>query len=151
MLGIPLRDYFVRLDQLKTYGPQIKPETLFQRSPEVVYPILVGSRTVSSMTLAEHDDAFTVATLGSSGLVVALAATREAVAKAQNVPQRAFFIVRVPALGLVYLGHEMPDGFYLTTVNPRVANSPGVSSERAEVVLQRLVPLAQGLRDDAPS
>jgi hypothetical protein len=148
VLGVPKRDFLIRLDALKAYRPGTDPEPLLVDTKIVHYPLLVGGRPASSMDLQNVKGAWTVLATGDAQRTAlrqrAIGNSVKRFAKAEE----EHFIVRVPALNLEFTAFRDGNGvLQLASVadNPRAGLTAG-EAEPATKVLERLRPLA--LADD---
>jgi hypothetical protein len=113
-LGEPLADYFVRLDELQRYQPGSNAAALLQRSPQFLFPIHVGEATRSSLTVARVEREWKGVAFGSPGFIRSLSAVRSAKAAELAKAAHSFFLVRVPALQLNFVGHRQDQELLLT-------------------------------------
>ena len=135
-LGQQYEVFTVGLDQLRAYRPGVAAASLLNASPNVVIPILVNGQVRSSMTITRTEQGYVASEIGGAGLMQATARA------AERTP--GDFLVRVPALGLQFVGHREGDRVMLslTTPDPRLKLQPGAPMP-ADQVLQQLVPIAQ--------
>ncbi len=97
-LGQPLAVLLVRLDQLARYKPEEDPAPLLQStSPKVIYPVLVGERVRSAVTVTRKGDRWSATGFGADPLV---ALARQAEGGAGGVGEK--YLVTVPALGVAF-------------------------------------------------
>ena len=135
-LGQQYEVFTVGLDQLRQYRPGTPAASLLQSSPNVVFPILVNGQVRSSMTITRTEHGYVASEIGGGGMIQATARA------AERTP--GDFLVRVPALGLQFVGRREGERVMLTltTPDPRLKLQPGAATP-AEQVLPQLVPIAQ--------
>ena len=150
-LGVPLRVYFVRLDQLREYQPGSDPNRLLNDLNQMNYPVLSRDKVRSSVVVQQVDNRWRLSKLGQGGLAQQIAAVRKNPAGTVPDPTAQQFIVHVGALGLYFLGHREGDKLMLTPVTvPTGLNLRAGTPAPAEEVFAALLPLARSQREDAP-
>jgi hypothetical protein len=114
-LDNPLGDYMVRLDELSQYHGA-DPSSLLHSTGLVTYPVKVGEKVQSSVTLRKQDSQWKAVSFGSPLLTTALHDARDGVVKRERRASQDFFQVRVPALNLHFVGHMVDGKLMLTPV-----------------------------------
>ena len=110
-LGVPWDEYMVRLSDLKAFQAGQDPATLLVSTARRTFPILVGGRTRSSLTLGA--DAEPVG-FGSPAYVRMLDSLRSQVAQREGAAVADYFEVRVSALNTTFLGSRRNGQLFLT-------------------------------------
>jgi hypothetical protein len=106
----------IELSSLKGYQSGTNPEKLLIRMHSLIYPVLVDGEVRTSLTIAYNDKKWETHSFGYSNFARSLAAQLNEQSKKQRLPKSAFFIVRVPALNLVFLGYRRKEKLMLTLV-----------------------------------
>jgi hypothetical protein len=112
-LSTPMVEYYVRLDSLKAFGPGANPLKLLAGGDRVVYPVSADGAVRSSIEVARDRGGWRPVAYGGATLVTALARQRSHLATAGRA-EADYFIVRVPALGLIFLGTNAGGNLMLT-------------------------------------
>jgi hypothetical protein len=151
-LGEPLASYFVRLDGLRQYSSASRAKELIQRPPHFIFPVLVGGQPRSSIEVALVNGSWKAIRYGSPQVAQNVEKMRGTKIKELGLRPRVFFVVRIPALNVVLLGHEAGTSLLLTPI----VNQPAYELQLGgtlpgEVILQRLVPAAQRHDAETPS
>lgn len=115
-LDTPLGDFIVRLDELGQYRAGSDPSALLHPTGQITYPVKVGERVQSSITLHKDNSTWRAVSYGSPMLITALQDTRDVVVKRERREIKEFFQVRIPALNLHFIGHMAGDKLMLTPV-----------------------------------
>ncbi|HEU4624295.1 MAG TPA: hypothetical protein VFS52_06005 [Steroidobacteraceae bacterium] len=129
VLGRPLAVYELRRDELVDWnGTDEKALVLRWKSAELVYPAMVGEQVKSTVSVFKEPAGYRPATFGNAQIARSLARYRQGTAD---------FIVRVPALGMYFLGRESENEVLLTPVRssgelPKFP--PGVPVRAAELL-----------------
>jgi hypothetical protein len=128
--------FIVGLDSLRGYKAGADPAGLLTASPDSIFPVLVKGQVRSSITVTRSEGGFVASEVGGAGVMQTTARV------AERTP--GDFLVRVPALGLQFVGRRANDRVLLTltTADPRLKLRPGAEMP-AEQVFQQLVPIAQ--------
>lgn len=143
--GTPLKDYLVRLDQLKEYKSGEDAAKLLTDTGIVHYPLVLGGKTLSSLALATVDGRWEVVSIGDA---VRSAKRSDAVvqsAKALHQAEVSYFTVRIPAFNLEFEAATDAAGvLQLTPIvdSPEWGLQAGVPQPAPSVFL-RLVPAAK--------
>jgi hypothetical protein len=103
-LGEPLVEFLVRLDSLRAYTSTTNPASLLSGGDKVMYPVTSGAETRSSIEVDRVRGAWRPVSYGGQNLAAAVVKQRDALAAAENRAPADYFLVRVPALGLVFIG-----------------------------------------------
>jgi hypothetical protein len=111
-----IRDYMIELSSLKEYREGTNPERLLIRMHSLVYPVLVDGEARTSLTVAYRESRWEAHSFGYSNFTKLLAVQLNELSKNQRLPRSAFFIVRVPALNLVFLGYRTKEKIMLISV-----------------------------------
>ena len=115
-LDVPLKEYLVTLDGLRKYEPSTAPAALLNDTGQVTYPVKVGDRVRSSMTFANVKGEWKPVAFGDANLHKLYARTRDQNAQSAGLQKTDYFIVRIPALGLAFLGYEKEGGLMLVPI-----------------------------------
>jgi len=142
--GAALEIFNIDLDRLKSYAPGADPASLLATTARWIYPVTVNGQVRSSVSVVKVAEGFRPSGFGDAETIKAVSRYRTGADPARDI------VVRIPALSLYFLGKRSGSGLLLTPLNadpaldvpgqPRL--TPGVAVP-AQVVLQRLVPLAQ--------
>lgn len=103
-LGEPFVVFLVRLDALRAVTATTDPGSLLTGGDQVIYPVLLGGAARSSVALARKGAAWQPVTYGGAAATAAYVRVRAAAAASAKLPESAYFIVRVSALHLAFLG-----------------------------------------------
>jgi hypothetical protein len=128
--------FTVGLDQLREYRSGTPATSLIRRGPDTIIPVMVGGEVRSSMTVTQTERGFVTSEIGSGEMMQAMARS------AERVP--GDFLLRVPALGLQFVGRNV-DGrtmLRMTSPDPRLKIRAGAEMP-AEEVFTQLVPIAR--------
>jgi hypothetical protein len=139
-LGPRYEVFVIGLDALRAYRPEAPADSLLVASSETVFPVLVDGQVRSSMTVTRTPQGFAPTAFGAAAMI---RSTMGARGRAEGD-----FLVRVPALGLQFIGSRAEGRLLLTAVvaDPRLQLPPG-RPVPAETVLGQLVPLARAQND----
>jgi hypothetical protein len=113
-LGEPLVEFFVRLDSLRAYTSATKPVSLLAGGEKVMYPVLAGAATRSSIEVERAKGSWRPVAYGGSTLAEAITRQRDQLVATSHRTPGEYFVVRVPALGLVFLGSDSAGTLMLT-------------------------------------
>jgi hypothetical protein len=143
-LGEPLSIYHVRLDQLLRYQHGNNPNNLVNDVGQVLYPVAVGGQVRSSIVVAKADGNWKAAQFGGPALIKALAKARLDASQSSKTPPSSYFVVRVLALNLYFLGYRTDNRLMLTPLldDPAFKFKAGVSMP-AEDVFMTILPAAK--------
>jgi hypothetical protein len=140
-LGVSWDEYMVRLSDLKAYQAAQDPNALLITTARRTFPILVGGRTRSSLTLGA--DGRPVG-FGSPSYVRMLDSLRSQVAQRDGGAVVDYFEVRVSALNTTFLGSRRNGQLFLTPL--KTDSQYGFEAGRtlpANDALRAMVPAAQ--------
>lgn len=128
-LGDPFVEFFVRLDSLRAFSSGKNASSLLAGGDKVVYPVLAGGTPRSSIEVAKVRGGWRPVAYGGSSLAATLVRQREQLSKTDHRAVAEYFVVRVPALGLYFLGVNTPSGMQLTPIvdDPRARWKKGTS------------------------
>ena len=148
-LGTPLPVVFVRLDQLREYREGTDLNDILGQSNQINFPVLAQDQVRSSVVVEQVNGRWKMGTLGNGALAKQVAALRGGQTVAGSSTQQA--LVHFGALGIYLLGERTDNKWTLKSLtdNPDLNLAAGRAAP-AEEVFMRLVPIAKGLRDDAP-
>lgn len=143
-LGVPTAEYFVRLDELRGFGPGGSADRLLHQTGRENFPVLVGTNVRSSLVLAKRKGKWKTESVGSPQYARLLSSVRSETASRDGRNPQDYFEVKVPALNLFFLGSRQNGRLFLTPLHdsPRLNLNRGVT-KAADEVLRSLVPLAQ--------
>ncbi len=102
-LGVPLREFMVRLDELRAYTPGANPDPLVHPVDRVIYPVLVRGAVRSSLTLARTGDAWGSYGFGDPGFVRSLEDLRVQLSAREGAAPATFTLLRIPAVNMAFL------------------------------------------------
>jgi len=144
-LAEPLRVFMVRLDHLQKYEPGSDPNKMLSGGDQVIYPVTVGEQVRSSITVHKVERTWKAFDFGSPTLVKMLAKVRKYSADSTKLAISSYFVVRVPALNLYFIGHRA-DGVLMLTP---LVDHPGYRFKArvtmpADRVFAALLPAAKG-------
>ena len=105
-LGEPLVEFFVRLDSLQAYSSGKKPVSLLSGGDKVMYPVQAGTAVRSSIEVERGKGGWRPVAYGGSTLADAITRLRDQLVATSQRPPSDYFIVRVPALGLIFLAAD---------------------------------------------
>ncbi len=105
-LGEPLVEFFVRLDSLQAYSTAKKPASLLSGGDKVMYPVLAGAATRSSIEVERGKGGWRPVAYGGSTLADAITRQRDQLVATSHRSPGEYFLVRIPALGLIFLGAD---------------------------------------------
>ena len=143
-LSLPLSDFIIGLDTLRTWQANMDPLSLLRPTGLVIYPVHVAGSVQSSITVKKQNGQWQAVSFGAPKQAANVAGNRERVAKRINVQPENIFQVRIPAFNLSFIGHIENGKLMLSPVNdsPQYGYLAGVPVA-AEQVLGRLQPDAE--------
>jgi hypothetical protein len=143
-----VREYAVDLQSLQEYWIGNDPGKMLVPTRSLVYPVLVNGEARSSITMSLRKDVWEANSFGYSNFTRVLAGRIDTQAKKENLPRKAFFIVRVPAFNLVFLGYRLKRTLMLSPVldSPEYDFAAGLPVSAA-VVFQKLQAAAGDYQD----
>lgn len=149
-LGDALPVFMVRLDQLKQYKNEEAGRLLLDLQT-FVYPVRVAGQVRTTVEVRALDGKWETARMGGAQRIRALDKHLTTAMKATRMAPSDFFEVRIPALKLTFLGHHDGEGLKLTPlIDEASLNLTAGTTEPAEKVLARLVPLARATPENTP-
>jgi hypothetical protein len=108
----PIREFSVRLDELKQYKTSSDPIALLKGGDEYIFPVMVKGKVKSSFTVVMAGDTVMPVPFGSPNRI-------QLIMNALNMnvsdkrPVEAFFLVKVPALYYHFLGYKEGNKLFL--------------------------------------
>lgn len=148
VLGTPKRDFFIRLDKLRAYqGGSV--EGLLTDSKQVYYPVFVGNRPASTITLVQGKAGWEMTSVGETELTQRRQDAIGKSAKRFARKESDHFIVRIPALSIEFSAFRNRSGeLQLASVvdNEKYSLTAG-EAEDAKSVISRIVPHARDFKE----
>ena len=143
-LGQPLRDFMVRLDQLKEYQPGSDPNALLSGGNQAMYPLFIKKKVRSSITIGERSGKWKAVSFGGANFIKLLNNILTKSVEATGLSLSSYFIVRVPALNLSFLGYRIDNKLMLVPLldEPQFNFKAGVSMP-ADTVFKTILPAAR--------
>lgn len=147
-LGEPLMEYMIRLDALQGYQEGSDPEELLVPTQQLIYPVVVGGKVRSAVTLSKASGEWKVVGFGKPMLARLLDEQRSSLESARGTAATPAFAVRIPALNVYFLGTREDSRLLFTPLfdDSRIDLKKGEAVPAGEV-LQRLAPIARELED----
>jgi len=105
-LGLPFKEFMVRLDSLQKYNPDSDARELLSETGEVIYPVVVKKSVRSAMTLAKVKGEWKAVSFGGGNLYEIFDMVRKEHSRSAGVDQSTYFTVKVPALNLFFLAYH---------------------------------------------
>lgn len=115
-LGVPVQELMVRLDQLRAYTQEQSPMVLLRSNDRLVFPVLVGNATRSSLTVSREGSGWTTHSFGAPRYARELDGLRAELGQREALPANRYFEVRVPALNIAFLGRIRNGELFLTPI-----------------------------------
>lgn len=115
-LGTPFQEFTIALGKLKTYEPGANPDQLLDGGHIAYFPVNVQTETRSSIMLVKDNDQWKAVSYGSANLIRLLASARSSLQRATGLPISSFFVVRIPAMNLYFVGYRMDQQLMLTPI-----------------------------------
>jgi hypothetical protein len=115
-LGTPFQEFTIELGQLKTYEPGANPEELLDGGHIAYFPVNVQTETRSSIMIVKEKDQWKTVSYGSANLIQLLASTRSRLQRTTGLPISSFFVVRIPAMNLYFVGYRLNQQLMLTPI-----------------------------------
>jgi len=145
--GTKLNVYVMGLEQLESFKSGDKAKKLLVNTKETVYPVYVEKKLRTAISIRKGNGGWKNASMGGSEIYT-LEPVRVSHSKANNIDAKSYFIVRVPAMYLSFLGYDKGNNFYLipTHKNPDLNLTIG-KSYSAEDVLKKIQPLVEKYRN----
>jgi len=144
VLGVPIEDYMVRLDMLKKYKPGSNPNKLLMKTDQFIYPVFAKKKVRSSITISKIKEQWKAVSFGGSNFVKLVSNRLKDSSKATGLDISSYFIVRVPALNLFFVGYHTKGGLMLIPLrdDSRLKFKSGVSV-KAEKVFSTILSYAK--------
>lgn len=142
--GKKLKVFEIGLDKLKTFKTGDNPKKILVDMKESVYPIYVGSKlkTAISIRKGKEGGKWQNASIGG-GEIHFIEPSRVKHSKANRISLSAYFVVRVPAMYLSFLGYHHKGKLYIipTHEHPdvKLVLNKGTLAENIYVKLKPLV------------
>lgn len=132
--GTKLKVYLVGLDKLSTFSPGDNAKKTLVDTKETVYPVYTGKTLRTSISIRKKGGGWKNASMGGAEIHY-LEPIRNAHSKANSIDIKSYFIVRVPAMYLSFLGYYKGNNLYLVPVHshPDVAFSIGKGVPAADI------------------
>jgi len=127
-LGDAYASFFVRLDQLSAFRPGVDPADLLVDTKEVTYLVNVDHEPKATLTMRQKAEKWRSTSFGAANLATKIVAlTRRIEAPGGQAPDA--FLVKIPALNLVFLGHRSQARLMLSAVvsNPSMDVKEGTT------------------------
>jgi hypothetical protein len=115
-LGVPFQEFMVRLDQLQKYESGVDPNQLLSGGQIVYFPVNVQNETRSSIMMIKEKEHWKAISYGSANLVKLLSSTRSRLERTTDISISSFFVVRIPALNLYFVGYHKNQQLMLTPI-----------------------------------
>lgn len=143
-LGTPIEDYMVRLDMLKEYKPGSNPNRLLMKINQYIYPVLTKNKVRSSITISKIKDQWKTVSFGDSNFMKLVSKTIKNNSNITGLNISSYFIVRIPALNLFFVGYRKDRNLWLVPLldDSRLKFKAGVSI-KAEKVFSKILPAAK--------
>lgn len=117
VLDTPLPVYQIGLSDLKDFERGQDPNTLLGEAHEMLYPIMVHDQRRSSVGVKKSGGGWEVASFGRAKLVRKLGQVRAQHARANNRDPADYFVVQIPSIYLIFLGHRVEGNLMLTHIH----------------------------------
>jgi hypothetical protein len=105
-LGPYLQEYSVRLDRLREFRQDQDPEQLLSGGELVYFPVTVRGEVRSSIIVDRIQEQWQAANFGNAHLIRILTSMRQRQSEAHRISPESFFVVRIPALNMYFLGYR---------------------------------------------
>jgi len=133
------------LEKIKNFRQQqarVPMGNMLQDTNEVMVPIMAGSTAFTAVTMVEKKGEWQVASVGKS-VITKTEPARQKLTAGKKEADREYFVVKVPAMHLIFLGYYEGGELYLvpTHIHPDV-KFPLHQPLLAADVFTRLSPLA---------
>lgn len=103
VLGRPIQEYTIGLDQLRSFSPQQNPVTLLTRNSTTLYPLVSNQKIVSSVRINRAGQTADIESIGNASLIKMIASLDQTSSELRKTSQSALPAIRIPALGLYLL------------------------------------------------
>src|ERR1035437_1127250 len=143
-LGVPLQDFIVRLDKLKSYAPGGRLDDILTATDQVIYPVLVKDQVRSSITISKSGESWQAVSFGGPNFIKLISSTLAENTKTTRLDSSAYQVIRVPSLNLFFLGFRLNNElmFVPVTDNARLKFRAGAGI-KAENVFSAILPEAK--------
>lgn len=143
-LGVPKKDYFIRLDSLKCFKAGKNVEDLIVDSKQMHYTVYKNKKPTGTITMVQKKNGWTMVSIGDAELTKLRQNSINQSMKRFQKAESDHFIVRVPALGIEFTAFRNANKeLQLASVADNIpAGLTAGEAEPAERILLRLVPLA---------
>jgi len=148
-IGVPVRTYYVPLDRLKEYQSGMDPNQLLAEMDRVIYPVAVEEQVRSSVVVESVRGVWEATNFGAPKLTQSIARIRDRLSESDGLPISSFFLVRIPAMNLYFIGYRRDDSLMLAPIFDN--ESFGFVAGQAipvEAVLEVVVPAAKEYNDE---
>lgn len=145
--GTKLNVYVLGLDKLNTFKSGDNAKKVLVDTKETVYPLYVGNTLKTSISIRKGSGGWKDASMGGTE-IHSLEPVRTAHSKANNISVKSYFIVRVPAMYLSFLGYDKGSDLYLipTHKHPDLDLAIGKSLPADDVYI-KIKPLVAKYKD----
>jgi hypothetical protein len=116
VLGKPIQEYIVGLDQIKGFSPKQNPEQLLTKTNTVLYPLLINRRVHSAIRIRQIGQEANTVSIGNANLVKMIASLQADDSNLRSQNNETTPAIRVPALGLYFLTRQDGKVLKLTSV-----------------------------------
>lgn len=139
VLGEPIALQEIGYDKLVAYQPGNSPQSVFGGPAQVLFPIMVGKRARSLITMAQGGEGWRMTSYGDPDRAAAIEAAKAALQNEKAVssgPAPSFSVVAVPAFQFDLVAAALGPKTYLFALNPAAAGEFGLPAlaELPEVV-----------------
>jgi len=111
---VAIEEFMVRLDSLAQYSAGQEPSQLLNKTGRVTIPVLALDQTQSSFSMTKKGRGWEASGFGGGNHARLLNQTRDRLVREQSRGKGDYFEVRVPALGVSFIGN-VADGRLLLT------------------------------------
>lgn len=140
----PLKDFMVRLDHLKAFSPGSDPNYLLVSTGQQIFPISVNNEVRSSMILKQSIIFWKAVSYGSPNLIRQITNTVNESIRRTGMPRSAYFVVRIPAMNLIFLGYRTNIELFLVPMaDDRRQRYRAFESQPAERIFSMILPEAR--------
>lgn len=151
-LGQPFAVFLVRLDALRGHLSGQDVRRLLVDGDEFLYPVRNDSRIASSVAVTKREGVWSFKSLGNSALVKDLAEVRDRLTSGSGKSASNYFIVHIPSLYLMFIGHYDTNGKLMLT---HIHDHPEYGflkhhTQPGEEVILRILPRAKANQQALP-
>ena len=137
-VGEPLEDFMIRLDELQKFNASSDPAILLHSTETVLFPVIVQNVRTAVLAVGRSDGAWRYVYLEEGGSSNSLFAARDKVrrekASSLGELQSEMFVMRVPSIGLDFLGQRKDGSIVVTPQQSEFGLVQGNSLDLAEAV-----------------